>query len=835
MSYQHYTPEDLELIEVQNEMRAHEDGMNKYLSRVGYAAQAGMEDQTDYGKRIIAGKLEKLADAIGAWKEASLSGRATRSALAARKLTAMPAPTLAYLTLKVVMQGISAERSYPSVAIELGAAIETELLLDDVKKKEAKYYSNAIRTIERSRGKDRIRNVMRGEIAPMLGAEMWDKPTKIGVGGALLEIAREAVPIFTVVTRRMGKNRTMHLIEPTPEIIQWIGDRVEVAQHWYHNYEPMVVPPRHWTGPWDGGYLTTHVPPYPLVKAHCKTNGYLESLEAVEMPIVYDAVNALQATRWQINSDVLDVMQYLWESPAAHRAFPPKDGISLPPKPYDIDDNEEARNAWRREAAKIHHLNAGSMGRRIGTTMLLALAKRYARFEAIHFPYQLDFRGRIYALPNLSPQGSDISKGLLRFADGKPVGTEGAKWLAIHGANTYGVDKVSYDDRIKWVQDNEKEILYCASNPYGTNFWVDGDSPWQFLAFCFEWAGYKLEGETYVSRIPVAMDGSCSGIQHFSAMFRDEIGGAAVNLTPSDVPADVYKKVADIIIPRLKHDLEHGTQDSINEHGHKREGDATLAAQWLAFGVNRKVAKRSVMTFAYGSKEFGYRDQLVEDVIRPAQEAAAMGEGKFPFTGDGYTAAVYMARHLWKAVNEVLVKAGEAMTYLSKIAGLVAKQGIPVRWNTPVGFPVLQAYYEMSSHVVRTHLHGKMATTSYTKETPNVDKHKQATAVAPNFVHSCDAAHLMLTVVRAKDAGCTSFAMIHDSYGTLAADTPILYKQVREAFIEMYETVDPAAVFNSDMLDIIMLAEKPEKNIPMLPKRGTLNLQSVRDSLYCFA
>jgi DNA-directed RNA polymerase len=53
--------------------------------------------------------------------------------------------------------------------------------------------------------------------------------------------------------------------------------------------------------------------------------------------------------------------------------------------------------------------------------------------------------------------------------------------------------------------------------------------------------------------------------------------------------------------------------------------------------------------------------------------------------------------------------------------------------------------------------------------------------------------------------------------------------------IEMYETVDPAAQFNDDMLDIIMLAEKPEKNIPMLPKRGTLDITQLRDSLYAFA
>ena len=39
------------------------------------------------------------------------------------------------------------------------------------------------------------------------------------------------------------------------------------------------------------------------------------------------------------------------------------------------------------------------------------------------------------------------------------------------------------------------------------------------------------------------MDGSCNGLQNFSAMLRDEVGGKAVNLIPSDKPQDVYMEV----------------------------------------------------------------------------------------------------------------------------------------------------------------------------------------------------------------------------------------------------------------------------------------------------
>ena len=45
----------------------------------------------------------------------------------------------------------------------------------------------------------------------------------------------------------------------------------------------------------------------------------------------------------------------------------------------------------------------------------------------------------------------------------------------------------------------------------------------------------------HACRLPVHMDGSCNGLQHYAALGRDEAGGRAVNLLPSDAPQDVYK------------------------------------------------------------------------------------------------------------------------------------------------------------------------------------------------------------------------------------------------------------------------------------------------------
>jgi len=177
----------------------------------------------------------------------------------------------------------------------------------------------------------------------------------------------------------------------------------------------------------------------------------------------------------------------------------------------------------------------------------LTVAEEFRGDRAIYYPHSVDFRGRLYPVPmtGLSPQGPDLDRGLLTFAQGKPLGTqEAADWLAIHGANTYGIDKVSFADRLEWVDQHREDILAVARDPLQPGplaFWSASPDKWQFLAFCFEWAGYLKDGLGYVSSLPVTVDGSCNGIQHFSAMLRDRAGGAAVNLVPGEKPADLYQ------------------------------------------------------------------------------------------------------------------------------------------------------------------------------------------------------------------------------------------------------------------------------------------------------
>jgi DNA-directed RNA polymerase len=54
-----------------------------------------------------------------------------------------------------------------------------------------------------------------------------------------------------------------------------------------------------------------------------------------------------------------------------------------------------------------------------------------------------------------------------------------------------------------------------------------------------------------------------------------------------------------------------------------------------------------------------------------------------------------------------------------------------------------------------------------------VAKQKQRSAFPPNFVHSLDATHMLMTTKIMKQKGLT-FAAVHDSYWTHANDIPVM-------------------------------------------------------------
>ena len=162
----------------------------------------------------------------------------------------------------------------------------------------------------------------------------------------------------------------------------------------------------------------------------------------------------------------------------------------IPPKPVDIDTNEEARTNWKREAREKRNLQANEARKSCRTRMTMNIAREF-RDDVWYLPFSYDYRGRAYPIPSfLTPQDTDFGKSLLISDKGAHITDEAKDWLSFQVATCFGLDKASWQERIDWCADgiNRELIKRVATDPLGNiGDWENVDEPWQFLSSCEEW------------------------------------------------------------------------------------------------------------------------------------------------------------------------------------------------------------------------------------------------------------------------------------------------------------------------------------------------------------
>jgi DNA-directed RNA polymerase len=792
--------------------------------------------------------------------EAEYVRQMERMKAAGKRLTLDPPnipATLAFITARTVIDGIHSVTPLRQVACEIAGTLLDELRYQRLRAQRPalfRYKTERLPGSSYSHNKRVLDQTIRwaqenqrdGDEPLDVSDLTMSEQHRLLVGTKLIDIFAETTGLVSVVTQRVvvrgGRSKRTKIkqelyLQATDQTKAWLKRRNEVLEFLTPVNLPTVIPPRRWAQGERGGYHFALRNKYPFVRGHHGESAARAA--AAEMPLVYEAVNAIQETAWRVNPHVLALLTEIVDRGRAvgNLALSDVAKEDLPAKPQDIATNEQARKRWRVAARAVHERNHTRQTRALGISKVLLVARQVADEERIYFPCSLDFRGRVYPLTHyLTPQGDDLSKALLTFAEAKPLGEDGAFWLAIHGANCLDVlptgEKVktmTMAERATWIQENTKRICQVADDPYADLWWTDAGEPLQFYAFCHEWRGFyemwkQGRGDEYECSLPVSMDGSCNGLQHFSALLRDPIGGRAVNLTPEDRPQDVYQAVTEAVEARLHELVAEGGED------------AEMARRWLASGlVSRKLCKTPTMTFCYGSKRFGMAEQTL-DFMKAAGKAkcAVFLEG---VTGDAALneASQWMAARIWEALGVTVVAASRAMAWMQDCARIVvADTEKPLQWSVPVtGFPVCQDYYRREFRQIKTVLAGQLIQPSVLHSTDEVLLHKQVNAVAPNVVHSLDAAALMMTVTLALKDGVQSFGMIHDSYATVPADCGILAHATREAFVRLYRDNDVVAHLKASW--DALLPESTERLLPEPPAKGALDINGVLESTYFFS
>lgn len=294
----------------------------------------------------------------------------------------------------------------------------------------------------------------------------WDIKTQIDVGTALIHVFSKATGLVTTEEIRKSRNQSKVIVRLTEGTEEWL--RKENAYHSVLRpvHLPMVTPPRDWCAMDEGGYNDNSKAGINFIKTRAKTMEF----EGDDLQDAYDAVNLIQRTAWRVNLNVWKVMNQVWEQGSSIGNVPPQfyeDGkrrlAHLPSRLADMTPEQRKADpeytTWAGKRRDIHEYNSDLKAHVKNFGDLMSVATRFSQFPAFYHPHKLDWRQRAYPISQfMSPQGDQFNKGLLEFSEGKRMGDNenSAAWLAIHGANCYGVDKVSFEERIAWVKENEE-------------------------------------------------------------------------------------------------------------------------------------------------------------------------------------------------------------------------------------------------------------------------------------------------------------------------------------------------------------------------------------------
>ena len=388
------------------------------------------------------------------------------------------------------------------------------------------------------------------------------------------------------------------------------------------------------------------------------------------------------------------------------------------------------------------------------------------QFEVINFTYDMDSRGRIYAMqPWLNPLGDDFAKALLTFKDAQPFE---AFDFGIHTANLFGMDKVPFDQRIEWLNDNMDNLLLIGEDPWKhwdilKSYDLGRKDKWQALAACRVWLEYAnwcdagMDADNFKTNVMCTADCTNSGLQVLSMVTRDEVIGPQVNIAPmpdgsvGDIYMVVAKKLPELLPNQVK-DL------------------AEVIKQEPKLG--RKIVKRPTMVFSYDGTRYGMGTMTWEDhkdFEHPTTDAL------------DFKQCVAVGQSCYDTIVDVLNKSVEFMNWLKDgVNALPANHGSVLTWMMPDGFPAFAIKGKKKSIKGSAYIGGERITLNVFQLLPEINKQKHKSAIAANWVHSWDS--YLLRYVACHMSANAPLSTVHDAYSTSSYEMEVMRQIARTAF-----------------------------------------------------
>lgn len=783
-------------------------GVERYNRSIREAEENGRGEDTTYATAALLQIIQPAAENIDKY------AKAVPKALASKVIEQLSPEVCAIIAVRCMFSVLTRKShsfdtvSRTSLAADIGKTVHLEMKLRALFKKNKKYTGAVIKSWK-SRGTTSVRH-KDNATSKLLKLESltwdnWPVEIRVNIGVVLIETILQSCELFEYQRHSDGRKSKLSVVL-TAEALGWIEKHKEFFSLLNPQYGPMVIPPNNWDAK-QRPYCTKEVNST-ITFVRNKYRKQKISPHSVPQK-VYDAVNAVQSTPWVINPAVLQFAREMQRLdiqplvPPAGNTVPPECPLTGDKKAKDLSPAQaEAFREWKSTARSIHNQNASERSSRIRFNQVLELADTYSKHSEIYFPHNVDSRGRMYPIPTiLTPQGDDLSKGLLDFKHREPLTPLGVVHLELQLANKYGVDKESHVERLAWVEAHKDTILKMVESPVDYLEFVRGaSSPYQFFAAATHYHAYTKDPTTPLPA-RANKDGSCNGLQHFAALLRDADLANSVNLTNTgtagDAPESVYKVIAREVQSRLTNSPD------------------PLANAWLRFfkgTVDYKCMKRPVMTLPYSATMYSRREYVREYVL---------DNGGRDFFGEGLTSAVnFLAEELTRAMEVRVGAAIKILDWMHAVTKIVLAEHGRVTWKSPLGFPVITCKTKYRAKVFHMLYLGRGIKIRLRDATEDTDNRKVMAAVVPNFVHSMDAAHLSMAVL---ELDGKPVHVVHDDFGVHVNHASTLVSILTRTFKEMYSEVD-----------IHFFADQQPGDLPPVPEIGDFNIEDVASSRYAF-
>lgn len=828
--------------------------------------KTGQANSTLVGRRLIFETVDLCMNHVNDWLDSVLTSKIAQNKRYAWKLYDHTEEEkklkidIEALTLmanqKIISSMLSSkETTIEHICKEIGTDIDRELLYRHFKK----HHNNYLMKLEKgvlSGEKSSLRFINQNiaNINKQLEINKYDGLTaeeRVKIGFVFYSIFKRETnhiltdteePLIKVVNTAQNKR----IITPSNTLLEWYKINVnEVLKDEVH-YEPVEYIPEDFTTIYSGGYKTIHNP-------FCKNESSRFFKEAADKDFtrLFNVVNMMQKTAYEIHQKTFEVVDYYYtneidiktekggfiipsrakstyeeetdeikrckeiekERKELYKKYSPKSKIITAfNKQYknEIDELRRHKMAIKRDIV-VENTNKGKLSQ---YSFSIERCAKKMLGKKFYLPIQLDSRGRQYYRPFLNPQSTDFVKGLFNFAEKEDISTDletdELQQFFIQGANEFGEDKIIDSKKVNWVLENMQDILDCAKNPYDNSaMWRRADKPVMFLQFCFEFQKYLTavgnNEKSFNTGIIRWSDGKCNGIQHLSAISRDEKAGKLVALIDEDEELiDIYQTVAKGAYETLKNCTKRNVvkfQKEARIKGKKELVDwlrtedgfefkakfLNVAKKWKKMdSIPRDIAKQPTMTIAYNAKDEGRKSQVLSALFDIDQKG-----GELPFDYTDYDAAAeFMGHLLCYTCTHTMPNVIALMKKIEMLSSIYTKYIInePIVIDMPYfNFPFIQDYKtEKRRHIQISHKKESYFL-YYKDELATTSAAKMRNALPPNTTHDGDACHEFLT---AEDLmvnhNVKNFAGVHDSYGVSPKHAKQLNDSVREMFIKLH-------------------------------------------------